>query len=186
MPDGSVRHDVESFVPEDPTTFLSDGVFKEQGKQGANQDVGISGFFAPTPLLTATGTYTSSSPQVNNPVLGIIVYKGNLNLNGVPQNVYTLDFSKMTKLGMSNLFVGQTTKFKDGISVTFDGWVPWVSLQVSHDPSQGYLLFSALAMVIGLMGSLGIRRRRIWVRVTPSGEVSRWLTYRCIRRRART
>jgi cytochrome c biogenesis protein len=172
-PDGTIWHSgPTSFVPENAQTFLSDGVFKIPGKPGANQDVGLSGFFAPTPLETSPGIFTSSSPQVNNPMLGIVVWEGNLNLDGLPQNVYTLDTSKMKQLGMSNLLVGQTQTFKNGISVTFDGWVPWVSLQVSHDPSQGYLLFSALAMVIGLLGSLGIRRRRIWLRVTPSGEVS--------------
>jgi cytochrome c biogenesis protein len=51
------------------------------------------------------------------------------------------------------------------VTVRFDGWRPWVSLQISHDPTQSWLLFSALAMVIGLLGSLGIRRRRVWLRL---------------------
>ncbi len=51
--------------------------------------------------------------------------------------------------------------------MTFDGWVPWAGLQVSHDPAQGYLLFAAAAMVIGLLGSLGVRRRRLWLRIAP-------------------
>jgi cytochrome c biogenesis protein len=45
--------------------------------------------------------------------------------------------------------------------------VPWASIQVSHDPTQGYLLIAALAMVIGLIGSLSVRRRRLWLRITP-------------------
>ena len=32
------------------------------------------------------------------------------------------------------------TKLANGVTVTFDGWVPWASIQVSHDPAQGYLL----------------------------------------------
>jgi cytochrome c biogenesis protein len=40
-------------------------------------------------------------------------------------------------------------------------------MQVSHDPTQGYLLIAAVAMVAGLIGSLGIRRRRLWLRLTP-------------------
>ena len=171
MPDGTVRHDVQAFVPENATTFLSDGAFKESTGTLTNE-VGISGFFAPTPVETSPGIVTSSSPQVNNPVLGIIAYEGNLNYNGLPQSVYSLDTSKMTNIGMANLEIGQTGTFKNGVTVRFDGWVPWVSLQVSHDPSQDYLLFSALAMVIGLVGSLGVRRRRVWLRVTPSGEAT--------------
>jgi cytochrome c biogenesis protein len=52
--------------------------------------------------------------------------------------------------------------------VTFDGWVPWAALQVSHDPSQGWLLGAAVAMVLGLLGSLGVRRRRLWLRLIPA------------------
>jgi len=172
-PDGTVvSTGPTAFVPENASTFLSQGVFKLQGKPGAKQDVGISGLFAPTPLETAPGVFTSASPQVDNPLLGIFVYTGDLNYEGQPQSVYTLDTTKMKQIGKANLLVGQTKTFPNGVSVTFDGWVPWVSLQVSHDPSQGYLLFSALGMVIGLMGSLGIRRRRIWLRMTPSGDGS--------------
>ncbi len=60
-----------------------------------------------------------------------------------------------------NLRIGQTKKFAHGVSVTFDGWKPWASIQVSHDPAQGYLLWSAGAMVLGLLGSLGVRRRQV-------------------------
>ena len=49
MPDGSVRHDTAAFIPQNATTFLSEGAFKEGGVPGKKQDVGISGFFAPTP-----------------------------------------------------------------------------------------------------------------------------------------
>ncbi len=167
MPDGSVRHDVEAFVPSDASTLLSEGAFHEQGKPGTNSDVGISGLFAPTPVEAADGRITSASPRVADPVLSIFIYKGDLTGSGLPQTVYSLDTSKMTKIGAANLRVGQTKTLPNGVSVTFDGWVPWASLQVSHDPAQGYLLFAALAMVIGLMGSLGVRRRRLWVRVAP-------------------
>jgi cytochrome c biogenesis protein len=171
MPDGRVIRDVEDFVPENATTFLSDGAFKEQGPPGGDADIGISGFFAPTPLEQG-GVVTSTNPEAHNPVLGIFVYKGNLNYQGLPQSVYSLDTSKMSKLGGADLTVGESKNFGGGVSVTFDGWVPWASLQVSHDPTQDYLLFSALAMVLGLTCSLGIRRRRLWLRLTPSSVVS--------------
>ena len=168
MPDGTVRRDTAVFVPQDATTLLSEGAFKEQGKPGAKQDIGISGFFAPSPQDEGNGVITSISPQVKNPVLGIFIYQGSLNYTGLPQSVYSLDTSKLSKLGAANLTVGQTKTLKNGVSVTFDGWVPWASMQVSHDPSQGFLLWSAAAMVLGLVGSLGVRRRRLWLRVTPS------------------
>jgi cytochrome c biogenesis protein len=170
MPDGRTIRDTAVFVPQDATTLLSEGVFKESGKTGANQDIGITGLFAPSPQTTSQGLLTSLSPQVNNPELAISVWQGDLNYQGLPQSIYTLDHSKMTRIGLKNLTIGQTKKFKGGVTVRFDGWKPWASIQVSHDPAQGYLLWSAAAMVIGLLGSLGVRRRRLWVRLTPSSD----------------
>ncbi len=115
---------------------------------------------------------SSSSPRVQNPVLGIVAYTGDLNHNGQPRSVYSLDTSKMKKIGMKNLQIGQTVKLPGGVQVTFDGWTPWANLQVSHDPAQGYLLFAALAMVLGLAASLGVRRRRLWLRIAPAPDSS--------------
>ena len=167
MPDGSVRHDTQVFVPTNPTTYLSEGAFSELGKDGAKQDIGITGLFAPSPVDEGGGKIGSASPIVANPVLSIFVYQGDLTGSGQPHSVYTIDTSKMHKLGKKNLRIGQTLRLDNGVSVTFDGWIPWASLQISHDPAQGYLLISAVAMVIGLLGSLAIRRRRVWLRIAP-------------------
>ena len=168
MPDGSVQQDQATFLPTDVATYYSEGAFQEQGKPDANQDVGIEGFFAPTPATNANGVITSVSPNVTDPVLGIFVYQGTLNPNGLPQSVYSLNKTKLSQIGQANLHIGQTARMANGVTVTFDGWVPWASLQVSHDPTQGYLLFAAIAMVVGLIGSLGVRRRRLWLRITPA------------------
>ena len=174
MPDGTTREDVQAFLPRDPTTLLSEGAFKEYGKQGANADIGIEGFFAPTPADTGGGVITSVSPDVNNPILGIFIYQGTINATGLPQSVYSLDTTKLSRTGQANLQIGQTVRAANGVTVTFDGWVPWASMQVSHDPSQDYLLVAGVAMVLGLIGSLAIRRRRLWLRITPgaSGDPS--------------
>jgi cytochrome c biogenesis protein len=154
--------------------LLSEGAFKEYGKQGANADIGIEGFFAPTPADSGGGVITSAAPEVNNPILGIFIYQGTINATGVPQSVYSLDTANLSRTGQANLQIGQTVRAANGVTVTFDGWVPWASMQVSHDPSQDYLLVAGVAMVLGLIGSLGIRRRRLWLRITPgaSGDSS--------------
>ena len=176
LPDGEKYSLNAAFIPDDPTTFFSEGAFKFSGPEHKNgthsQDIGLSGFFAPTPALSATGVYTSTAPQAKNPVLGLRVYEGDLGLNNGPQSVYTIDTTqiangKLKQIGLANLRQGQTRSFANGVTVTFDGWKPWASMQVSHDPAQGYLLIAAVGMVIGLIGSLGVRRRRIWVRLTP-------------------
>ncbi|MEP6599246.1 MAG: cytochrome c biogenesis protein ResB [Actinomycetota bacterium] len=170
VPDGRTRQITMPFVPTDPSTLLSEGAFKEYGKPDAKQDLGVEGFFAPTPQDKGNGVITSVSPQVSNPVLGIFVYTGTLNATGAPQSVYSLNTSAMTRIGQANLRIGETRTFAGGVSVRFDGWLPWASIQVSHDPTQGWLLIAAVAMVTGLIGSLGIRRRRLWLRITPDAS----------------
>jgi cytochrome c biogenesis protein len=171
QPNGSTQTSTADFLPTVASTLYSEGVFSLPGKIGADKDIGISGFFAPTPLNEGHGIYSSSSPQVKDPVLGLIYYTGDLNNEGQAKSVYSLDTSKMKKIGMVNLQIGQTKTLPNGTKITFNGWIPWANLQVSHDPAQGYLLFSALAMVLGLAASLGVRRRRVWVRIAPDGEL---------------
>ncbi len=171
MPDGSTRTDTASFVPTDPATLLSEGAFKEAARPGAGQDIGIEGFFAPTPVDQGNGVIASASPVVRDPVLGVFVYRGTINPNGSAQSVYSLDDkSKLTRIGAANLVAGQTTTLPGGVTVRFDGWVNWASLQVSHDPTQGWLVAVAAAMVLGLLGSLTVRRRRVWLRITPDPD----------------
>jgi cytochrome c biogenesis protein len=73
-----------------------------------------------------------------------------------------------------NLKAGESTRLNDGTVIAFDGAVPFVNVQVSHDPAQVWVLVSAMTMMIGLLVSLVVRRRRIWVRVSPAspGTVS--------------
>ncbi|MBN9618902.1 MAG: cytochrome c biogenesis protein ResB [Actinobacteria bacterium] len=168
MPDGSVISDSQPFIPSNATTLLSEGAFSEPGPAGADKDIGISGLFAPTPVDLGGGKIGSQLPQATNPELSIFIYEGDLNGNGEQHTVYTLDTSKMHQIGTANLKVGETKRLPNGVTVTFDGWGQWAGMQVSHDPAQTYLLLTALVMVIGLLGSLGVRRRRLWLRIAPA------------------
>jgi cytochrome c biogenesis protein len=49
--------------------------------------------------------------------------------------------------------------------VRFDGAEEFVNLQVSHDPSQTWVLIAAIVAMAGLLVSLVIKRRRVWARV---------------------
>jgi cytochrome c biogenesis protein len=67
---------------------------------------------------------------------------------------------------------GRAVKLPDGLgTVRFDGWQRWVKLQVSDAPAKTPTLVAITVGLLGLMGSLFIRRRRAWVRVldTPEG-----------------
>jgi cytochrome c biogenesis protein len=157
--------DTQAFLPRD-TFYTSEGVFKEQGS-GQGNDLGLQGLFAPTPVDQGGGVITSASPQVNNPVLALLAFTGDTGLGqGLPQSVYSLDTSKMKQVAAKNLSVGQTMTLPDGTTVTFSGYKQWASLQVSHDPTQYFLLAAAICMVLGLLGSLVVRRRRLWLRIS--------------------
>src|SRR5699024_6056558 len=75
---------------------------------------------------------------------------------------------RLTKVDRVNLAAGETVTLDDGTAVRFDGAVPFVNLQVSHDPGQVWVLICAITMMAGLLVSLLVRRRRVWVRITAA------------------
>src|SRR3546814_18286309 len=50
-------------------------------------------------------------------------------------------------------------------SVTFEGVEPWVRVQISKTPGKLIALGGVILALIGLLGSLFIRPRRVWVRL---------------------
>jgi cytochrome c biogenesis protein len=88
----------------------------------------------------------------------------------IPQSVDRIDTSKMHRIALESLKVGETYKFADG-SITFNGFIPWVNLQVVRDPGKMYALLGGIVAILGLMASLFTRRRRIWIRRNSNGEI---------------
>jgi cytochrome c biogenesis protein len=99
------------------------------------------------------------------------IWKGDLGLNtGVPQSVYRIDTSKMERIGLESLKPGESFTYEGG-SITFEGFTPWVNLQVVRDPGKNYALLGGIVAILGLLASLFTRRRRIWIRISDSGKV---------------
>jgi cytochrome c biogenesis protein len=181
FPDGQTRSQTIQWKPEDQTTFLSSGVARIDPPAGMypdaderrNQQIAIQGLFAPTALFHGT-LLSSSFPAPNDPAVAVDIYRGDAGLDsGRPQSIWTLDprlidQGRLTKEQRVNLRVGEDVRLADGTTVRFDGATPFVNLQVSHDPGQVWVLVFALAMMAGLLVSLVIRRRRIWVRIAPA------------------
>lgn len=180
FPNGETRTETLQFAPEDATTFLSSGamrfdppggLYATQEERRQNQ-IAIEGLFAPTAFFEGE-LLTSVFPDMQNPAVAIDVYKGDVGLDaGRPQNIFTLDQSmieqdRLVQQARVNLFPGESTTLDDGTEVRFDGAEKWASLQVSHDPAQGWVLVSAIAMTLGLLVSLLVKRRRVWVRIAP-------------------
>jgi cytochrome c biogenesis protein len=163
------------FLPED-SSFMSAGVIKVP--DAAPQQLAFQGFFLPTYGFTMSRGPFSQFPDALDPVLSLVPYHGNLGLDsGQPQSVYALDTSHLStypnadpRLGPSRrvkLSLGQTVTLPRGQgSIRFDGVQRWVKLQVSHTPGKEVALAGVLLGILGLMGSLFIRPRRAWVRVS--------------------
>jgi cytochrome c biogenesis protein len=116
----------------------------------------------------------STFPAADKPRLLLTLFSGDLGLDtGTAQSVYVLDASRMTQVGARGLDPGQTWELPNGLgSITFDGVRQFASFSVAHDPGQVPALAAALVALGGLMLSLFVRRRRIWVRATPTGAGS--------------
>ena len=109
--------------------------------------------------------------------MAIDIYRGDTGLDtGRPQSLFNLDprlieQGRLTKEKRVNLRVGEQVRIDQGPGagtiVRFDGAVPFVNLQVSHDPGQAWVLVFAITMMAGLVVSLLVRRRRVWVRLVP-------------------
>ena len=67
-----------------------------------------------------------------------------------------------------NLRLGEQVRLKDNTVVRFDAVTDFVSLQLSYDPAQIWVLVFAITMMAGLLVSLIVRRRRVWVKIRHS------------------
>ncbi|MDT5104391.1 MAG: cytochrome c biosis protein, partial [Mycobacterium sp.] len=182
FPDGQTRTSTVQWRPDDPLTLLSSGVIRVDPPGGKYPDererrknqIAVQGLFAPTEQLDGK-LLSSSFPALNDPAVAIDVYRGDTGLDtGRPQSLFTLDSrlieqGRLKKQARVNLRAGESTRLDDGTTIRFDNAVPFINVQVSHDPAQVWVLGFALTMMAGLLVSLVVRRRRIWVRIEPAG-----------------
>ncbi|MCY7396884.1 MAG: cytochrome c biogenesis protein ResB [Nocardioides sp.] len=158
------------FLPQGPD-FFSVGVVKAPFAQP--QEIALEGFFYPF-FANVDGNPVNVMGDDLNPVVSMQVWTGDLGLkDGVSQSVYLLDKSKATKVMADNgrqlridLAPGQTVTLPDGLgTVSFESVVPWNRLQVSQTPGTRIALTGVVLALVGLLGSLFLRPRRVWVRV---------------------
>jgi cytochrome c biogenesis protein len=113
-------------------------------------------------------------PAENSPGLTLAAYRGDTGLgSGVPRSVYSLDRSQVESGALENvgakfLRPGETWTLDDGSTLEFVGTREWAGLRVDHDPGQDTVLVASVLMTLGLIGSLTVRRRRLWVRLAPA------------------
>jgi cytochrome c biogenesis protein len=170
------------FLPED-SSMQSVGVVKVPAARPTQ--LGLEGWFYPTYNYTrATGPY-SSFPDALAPKMSLLAYAGDLGMDtGQAQNVYVIDKDNVEPVkkpgkeaseAPGDLFridiaPGETVTLPGELgSIQFEGWQRWVKLQVSNSPGEGIALGGVVLGLVGLMGSLFIRPRRIWVRARSEG-----------------
>nr|WP_218181817.1 cytochrome c biogenesis protein ResB [Actinosynnema pretiosum] len=181
FPNGEVREGAIQWRPVDQVTFASEGATKfdppgvTDAEQRRKSQLAITGLLAPTAFYHGE-ILTSSFPEPRDPAVAIDVYRGDLGTDtGRGQSIFSIsqeqvESGKLAKVARQNLGVGEELTLDDGTRIRFDGVRDWVSIQISHDPSQVYVLVFSILIILGLMVSLSVKRRRIWVRATPGQD----------------
>lgn len=153
--------------------------------------LGFVGFFLPTEAFTQDGISFSEYPDLLNPTLTLSSFYGDLGLNdGAPQNVFELDVKELKPLNARNLDAGGITlkpgssqTLPDGKgSITFDGVKRYIGVDIHHNPGQLYALIFALLAVGGLVTSLYVNRRRVWVRTGTDADGRTMVEYALLAR----
>ncbi|OOC56628.1 MULTISPECIES: cytochrome c biogenesis protein ResB [Nocardiopsis] len=168
--DGDVVFDqAVPFLHRETRTFTSDGVVKVPDTGG--EALGFVGVFLPSATETEGGELVSDFPGARNPRVTLEGYQGDLGLVG-PQSVYQLNTSGMDELGGSPVMeIGDTWELPDGAgSITFSGYSEYISLQANRDGARLPALTAASLAVLGLVITLFVRPRRVWVRAVPGED----------------
>ncbi|MFI6448669.1 cytochrome c biogenesis protein ResB [Kitasatospora sp. NPDC050543] len=174
-----------AFLPQD-SNLTSTGVIKASDygyseKDGKKVKLAFSGFFLPTaPANFDVNTGPRSLfPGDADPLLVLNAYVGDAGDSGLPENIYQLNPKGMTQLTQDGTIAkvklkpGQGWTLPDGYgTITFDGYKQWASFNISHRPGNSIALAGAVCAILGLIGSLFVQRRRIWVRAVamPDGS----------------
>jgi cytochrome c biogenesis protein len=181
FPNGEQRTMDTQWRPVNQTTMLSEGATKfdppgiTDAQERRTKQIAITGLFAPTAALHGS-LLDSAFPDMRDPAVAVDVLRGDLGIdNGRGQSIFTVDQSmvddgRLKKVARENMKIGQEIKLDDGTTVKFEDVKRWVYLQVSHDPSQVWVLIFAIAIILGIGASLTIKRRRLWVRVSTTAE----------------
>ncbi|MGH3760983.1 cytochrome c biogenesis protein ResB [Actinophytocola sp.] len=178
FPSGETRTGTTQWRTVDNLTYLAEGATKfdppgvTDPAERREKQLAITGLFAPTAVLDGS-VLTSGFPDLRDPAVAIDVLRGDLGTeSGRGQSIYSVDQSmvdsgRLVRVARENLRPGEELTLDDGTVVRFDGVQRWVYLQVSHDPTQTWVLGFAIALVLGLGTSLVVKRRRLWVRAIP-------------------
>jgi cytochrome c biogenesis protein len=163
------------YMPQD-SNYTSLGVIKLPDAKP--DQFGVISFFYPTVAELTTGALTSRYPAPVDPLLTMNIYVGDLGLDsGIPSNVFELSVHGLEQVagGKSGtkaltLQLGKTVDLPNGLgSVTWNDVKRFASLDIDYNPMQVWVLVFAILAFVGMIGSLLIPRRRVFVRKLENG-----------------
>jgi cytochrome c biogenesis protein ResB len=83
--------------------------------------------------------------------------------------VFTLDFSGLSSAGNPLILpLGKSGKFPDGLQVEFPSLKQYTVLTLASDPGVPIVAVAAGLILLGLIPSLYVSRRRVWLRAAPA------------------
>ncbi|MFW0107529.1 cytochrome c biogenesis protein ResB [Rothia sp. P7181] len=141
--------------------------------------LGFVGMFLPTGGYNSAGVPVSLDAGPYNPTLVLQSYYGDLGLDeGVPQNVYILDTSKLTEMNsmaQQNGIILTATHTEENLpdgrgKISFEGYKRYIGVDIHYDPGKGIVFWSFVLAFTGLIISLFVPRRRVWVRAYRDGQ----------------
>jgi cytochrome c biogenesis protein len=169
--------DAVTFLPQD-NNYGSDGAIKIPGR---DPGLGLVGGFLPTIYMDPELGMTSSFPGLADPALVLTAYEGELFPDGRPQSVFSIETEAMDQIMLPSadpdaedepvaflLRPGENYELPDGTVVEFEGIRRWAGLLVRHDPGRMPALATSIVALVGLGLMLGVKRRRVYVRVSPA------------------
>lgn len=175
--EGTVLYsDATPFLAQD-NNYTSVGAVKVAG--ASPKQLGFAGFFLPTGQIDATTGPVSLFPDLLDPQLALTAFEGDLFTDGRPQSVYTLDTATMKpvpgKDGRDQLRIllrpGEEFELPgERGTIAFDGVKRFAGFSIRTDPGKMVTLVSALVALCGLVLSMVIPRRRVFVRCSPAAE----------------
>ncbi len=178
----TVRDTQGRVVKSGPVVFVPQGRFYESPGVvkvlETEPQVGLQGIFLPTWEMDAERGPVSVFPDALDPRWFFTAWTGDLGLDGgEAQSVYELDTTSMTQLTDDDrtpfavgLSPGESIDLPDGAgSVTLERIDRFAAFGVRHDPAKGWALGFSVLAIVGLVASLFVPRRRVWVKVSGRG-----------------
>jgi cytochrome c biogenesis protein len=117
----------------------------------------------------------ANDPRLVNPVLVVFPWAGDLDADRA-QSIFTLDRSRLRPLADRPLVIplGGRADLPGGLgTVAFTGVKQYSVLTLARDPGVPLVAAAAALILLGLLPSLYVTRRRVWLRASPAPGGSR-------------